>query len=126
MSDTTTENMRQYFDADGSPRRLDGGTTVAHCAVASSSARATLERCKTCGKQFPPLSPGLPADLRMELLRVDMCCECLTDALRGRSMKPRHIKKRMKARAKLSAKLAAHSSPNTQGVARAAQNKTDE
>jgi hypothetical protein len=34
MSDTTTENMRQYFEADGSPRILESRTAVAHCAVA--------------------------------------------------------------------------------------------
>lgn len=38
MSTTNTEDMRQHFEADGSPRRLDSGTAGAHCAVATGSA----------------------------------------------------------------------------------------
>ena len=67
-----------------------------HCALGDGSA----EYCDRCGKQFPELTDDLPEDIKAELRKVTTCCECLTDSLRGLSMKPRHIKKRMKARAK--------------------------
>lgn len=37
MSADPTEDMRQHFEPDGSPRRLDGGTAGAHCAESSGS-----------------------------------------------------------------------------------------
>lgn len=52
MSTSPTETMRQYFEADGSPRILESRTDGAHCAVAGWLGLASQWR------PTPPDQPG--------------------------------------------------------------------